>query len=75
MAAIVFSFPSLGVFCALACTAVCNQLRAMSAEAREYFQAIKDEFGDDYLQPTDASSLSKVRIAVPPSLLARLGRS
>ena len=40
----------------------------MSPEAREYFQAIKDEFGDDYLELTDAASLSKVMLwPLPPA--------
>eukprot|EP00903_Cladosiphon_okamuranus_P009258 g8834.t1 len=41
-----------------------RHLRAMSAEARKYFQAIKDEFGDDYLERTDAASLSKLMLHI-----------
>eukprot|EP00752_Nemacystus_decipiens_P016381 g14643.t1 len=41
-----------------------QHLRAMSAEAREYFQTIKDEFGDDYREHTDAASLSKLMLNI-----------
>ena len=35
-------------------------MRALSPEAREYFEAVKDDFGDDYTELTDAAQLSKV---------------
>lgn len=39
----------------------CDQLRANSPEAKKYFQDIKDDFGDDYVELTDPASLSQVR--------------
>lgn len=48
-------------FSGVACgCAGCDQLRAKSPEAKTYFEGIKDDFGDDYIELTDPVSLSQV---------------
>ncbi|CAM9320873.1 unnamed protein product [Ectocarpus sp. 12 AP-2014] len=50
-----------------------EHVRALSPEAREYFEAVKDDFGDDYTELTDAAQLSKLMLNIPPTKRACQG--
>ena len=59
----VFPFPpphlarSLSVFY----DCLCHKFRAMSPDIRAHLSRTKDEYGDDYTEPTNAEALSQVR--------------